>query len=778
MRSCPGHILLVLLLLVVPGMLSAQPTTEPVSWRTQIQPLFNRKCVACHACYDAPCQLNLGSGTGLQRGGSKKKVYDGTRTEAAPPTRLFTDAHDAAAWQLKGFHPVITGNSPAATTNPSATLLANMLALGRKANLTPNARLPDDVRIGIYRDNQCPIAEEFPEYEKKHPREGMPLGVTGLTDTEYATVKQWLSEGAVIQDTLQIASGAEAIEIQRWEKFLNQGGKREQLLARWLYEHLFLAHMYFENVSGSQFFELVRSSTAPDQPLIVIPTAQPNDDPQGRVYYRFRPVQGAIVHKTHLTFALSPGRLARIQSLFFSSRWKVKKLPGYSESERANPFITFSALPARARYQFMLDSAEYFTRTFIRGPVCRGQIATDVIRDHFWMFFQSPDHDVYVNDPAYRRHVDPLLAMPGQNDSLIRLGPEWLKHRTRRNDYKEAREKAYATVWPSGPGRQDIWQGDGHNRNALLTINRHFDSASVRQGWYGELPQTLWWQDYPLFERTYYELVVNFNVFGNVAHQAQTRMYFDLIRHESEINFLRLLPPGSRQSLMDDWYQGSGKLKRLLTYPQIDTQIPAATVYQSADDPKTELLTSLLEQLAHLNARPDPINRCSSEFCARENVPDYIRSADQILSRLTSRPASALPVINFLPEVSFIRVQRDDGQREIYTMMRNRAHSNVAFMLGEDWRYQPEKDTLTIYPGILASYPNFAFNVAAKDIGKFAAALAGVKSSADMDGVIVRWGIRRTHPDFWTYFHDYTRYIEETEPLEAGILDMNRYENL
>ncbi|WP_135001160.1 fatty acid cis/trans isomerase, partial [Pseudomonas syringae] len=41
-----------------------------------------------------------------------------------------------------------------------------------------------------------------------------------------------------------------------------------------------------------------------------------------------------------------------------------------------------------------------------------------------------------------------------------------------------------------------------------------------------------------------------------------------------------------------------------------------------------------------------------------------------------------------------------------------------------------------------------------------------------------RAGIRRTHPLFWSYFHDLNRYVQETEPREAGVLDMNRYENL
>jgi hypothetical protein len=44
--------------------------------------------------------------------------------------------------------------------------------------------------------------------------------------------------------------------------------------------------------------------------------------------------------------------------------------------------------------------------------------------------------------------------------------------------------------------------------------------------------------------------------------------------------------------------------------------------------------------------------------------------------------------------------------------------------------------------------------------------------------IVERWGIRRSHPEFWRYFHDMDRYIKEVAPLEAGVLDMNRYENL
>ncbi|WP_205504903.1 fatty acid cis/trans isomerase, partial [Pseudomonas viridiflava] len=91
--------------------------------------------------------------------------------------------------------------------------------------------------------------------------------------------------------------------------------------------------------------------------------------------------------------------------------------------------------------------------------------------------------------------------------------------------------------------------------NALLTVFRHFDSASVTKGLIGDVPHSMWLFDYPLLERTYYQLAVNFDVYGNVSHQAQTRLYFDLIRNGAEINFLRLMPADLREGLLGDLYQ-------------------------------------------------------------------------------------------------------------------------------------------------------------------------------------------------------------------------------
>ena len=135
-------------------------------------------------------------------------------------------------------------------------------------------------------------------------------------------------------------------------------------------------------------------------------------------------------------------------------------------------------------------------------------------------------------------------------------------------------------------------------------------------------------------------------------------------------------------------------------------------------------------------------------------------------------------MIDQLPEATLLRVELPAGEREVYSLLRNRAHSNVAFMLGEERRYQPALDTLTVYPGVLTSYPNFIFNVKAEQVAEFVAAMEQARDASAFAKLVERWGIRRTHPEFWRYFHDMSAYIQQTEPLEAGVLDMNRYENL
>lgn len=755
-------------LLISGAALGQPPVSSPaISYTRDIQPIFTEKCVACHACNDAACQLNLGSAEGAQRGASKVPVYQGDRSKAQAPTRLFYDAQGEDAWHKMGFYSVLDKQ------DSQAALMARMLELGHNAPLEPNAKLPEDIALGLNRNNMCPLPHEFDAYAGVHPKEGMPLAVTGLTDAEYQTLQGWLAAGAPVEHDAIQPSAAEARQIAEWEALLNRPGSTEALVGRWLYEHLFLAHIHFVGGEQGHFFQWVRSRTPSGAPVDLIATRRPNDPPGTDFYYRLVPVQGVIVHKTHITYPMGPQKLKRVKQLFYSGNWHATSLPGYGPRHRANPFETFEAIPAVARYQFMLDNAEYFVRTFIRGPVCRGQIATDVIRDNFWALFQEPAQDRYVTDAAYRGQATPLLAMPGQIDDVGSVLSLWHAYRDKRNAYEKLRREAYADM-PT-PSWSTFWAG---NDNALLTIFRHFDSASVSKGLIGDVPLTLWLFDYPLLERTYYQLAVNFDVYGNVSHQAQTRLYFDLIRNGAEVNFLRLMPADQRGAILSDWYQNGGKVKMWLDYESIDTSTPSALKLDS-DDPKRDFGLKLVRRTQSLNAAPDPINRCAGAYCSRPQMDARFRDVEQALSRLVSRPAAGLKVINQLPEATMLRIEGQGGERQIYSLLRNRAHSNVAFMLGEAYRYQPGLDTLTLYPGVLSSYPNFMFNIAADDVPEFVEDMEAARDdTAKFERIVQRWGVRRSHPQFWQYFHDLNSYIKQTDPVEAGVLDMNRYENL
>ncbi|MOA52997.1 Fatty acid cis/trans isomerase (CTI) [compost metagenome] len=79
---------------------------------------------------------------------------------------------------------------------------------------------------------------------------------------------------------------------------------------------------------------------------------------------------------------------------------------------------------------------------------------------------------------------------------------------------------------------------------------------------------------------------------------------------------------------------------------------------------------------------------------------------------------------------------------------------------------------------MLTSYPNFLFSLREGEVNAFVASLQQVRSAADFELIVQRWGVRRTHPQFWALLHDLSEHIRATDPVEAGVLDMNRYQNL
>jgi hypothetical protein len=757
----------------LPPMLA--PDAAPVSPRA-VREVLERRCVVCHGCYDAPCQLLLSSHAGIERGASKEVVYNTERLTAAQPTRLFVDAHGVAAWRKRGFFPVI-GDAQAPE---SASVLLLMLSLGHAHPFPPSEPLPAAVGLDINRALSCPKVEEFAVYAQAHPLGGMPYGMAPVSDAELGMLVAWVTQGALAPPAAPPPPPAAVAQVARWEAFLNGNSLKQQITARYLYEHWFVAHFYFEDLPAGPFFRVVRSTTPPGAPIGEIASRRPYDAPGvPRFWYRLQPIDETIVHKTHIVYPLSEAKMRRLSSLFLDAEWQPTRLPSYDRDAASNPFISFDQIPARSRYQFLLDDSQYFVMTFIRGPVCRGQVAVDVIEDQFFVAFLDPDHDLSVTNPSFLEQAKDYLNLPAEHLSRLAPGEFWVQYGYEQRRYLDLRAKYYDAADPQhlGPTLDFIWGGDGRNTNAQLTVFRHFDNATVVRGFVGAIPKTAWVIDFPLFERIYYNLVAGYDVFGNVTHQAATRLYMDHLRMQSENLFLTFLPADRRHAIRASWYVGA---THSLDFDFVDrlhgishgTQIPF-----TSGDVKREFLEMIMARNPAVSGPPDLINRCPAPPCDRPGATAVEQRAERALQPLAGVRG---PWVAELPEDAFLRVQSTagDGEDAVYSLVHNRAHTNVAFMFDEQKRLVPADDTLTVTRGYLGSYPNFIFAVDVSQIEAFAQALAAVQNGSDFEALAGRWGVRRTSPRLWPtidWIHDDFR---RQQPTEFGIFDLDRYANL
>lgn len=738
---------------VVPGPLSSEAKAE--LWG-EVRQLLETRCVVCHGCYDAPCQLKLGSFDGIARGASTRVVYDGSRLLAAEPTRLGIDARDLAGWRKKDFHPVL----PEGATDPKQSPLLRMLELKRLHPLPEGGDSSKLLTLDLNREQTCSSAEKFDDYAAQHPLWGMPYGLPGLPAEAERKLAAWVEAGAPHlappEPKPQIVT-----QIQAWETFLNDDSLQGQLAARYLYEHLFLASLRFEG-DEQQLFRLVRSRTPSGQPLDEIPTRRPFGDPKTRPYYRFVLRDERPLDKTYMPYGLSPARLARYRGWFLDPKYEVKALPGYDSEEASNPFAVFDAIPEQARYRFLLEEAQFTMMGFIKGPVCRGQVALNVIRDRFWVTFLSPDSDWTRAESHFLAGEKDNLALPAKGGSNA-LPTEWLGFSSKHARYMKARWEFFARQTQGGKLVQPdlIWDGDGNNPNAALTVFRHFDSATVVKGLVGGPPKTAWVVSYPILERIHYLLVAGFDVFGSVGHQLSTRLYMDFLRMESEALFLQLLPPSRRPQLIDYWYRGvTGDSKKVVdrTLQGVD-QAPAIR-YQSGE-PEQELYRLLETRLARVRARDYDLERATPGDLAA------LRELDAVWGESVSA----------LPETSFVTVTPPSGEPSHYSLLRDSAHTNVAHLFQEDERRVRAEDELTVVPGFLGAYPNALFSLKQGELPGFVQAVRQLKSAADYAALRQRYGVLRTSPRFWEHSDALQRARERGRGQDGegiGLLDYNR----
>ncbi|MDU0356184.1 fatty acid cis/trans isomerase [Paraglaciecola aquimarina] len=746
---------------------SASPAA--IFYEKDVEPIIASRCVVCHACYDAPCQLKMSSPEGIDRGANKEKVYHGDRILAATPNRLFIDALDTKSWRQRDFYPVLNERTQDAEANTQASVLAKMLTQKQQYPQPKSKLLDERFDVSIDRSQTCPTMEEYPGYVKSQPFAGMPYALPELTQQEHNTLMRWIESGAFMPAPRPIAQNIQNA-VNNLEVFLNADNLKMQLSARYIYEHLFSSHLYFSELTDvdtqPQFFNLVRSKTPMGQDIEVIPSRRPFDPPKvDRVYYRLQPVTSTIVTKAHQPYAIHKALTDKWQKWFVDAEYSVSQLPSYDPVIAANPLTAFTQLPVNARYRFMLERAQNTIMGYIKGPVCRGQVALNVINDRFWVYFIKPEVAASSKVNAFYESQKGNLRLPAEKQSTA-LAVTWLEYAARQGDYMRARHKFMGQTLEDGQHftADDIWDGDGENDNATLTIFRHFDNATVIKGLVGKPPKTAWVIDYALLERIHYLLVAGFDVYGNYGHQLMTRLYMDFLRMEGESNFLAFMPAESRRQERASWYQkASPELTSFVEGDISPFDQPSGLTFKTSAH-KKELFEIFAKRVEKV--QPTKFNVQDSKLSPNSQA---------LIQQLNNIKGFSAAI---LPELSMILVEpQDSGQAEIFTLVRNSAHFNVNSLFNEGDNRDPKNDTVTLVHGLLGSYPDAFWRVKESDLAKLVVKAQQIKTEQDYTAFMDLFAVRRTTEDFWAFSDKLNQLFMQQNPIEGGWLDYNRLEN-
>jgi len=760
----------------VPKPVAVQDTGKEISYLKDVKPILDKRCVTCHSCYNSPCQAKMSSFEGVDRGASKLLVYDALRFRAVDPTRLFIDAKDTKGWRKKEFYSVTQGFDSNTTHNDSIMM---HLLYDKKMNPEVIGRYSPE-----HDDLICPRdKKELGEYLSSKPNHGMPYGLPALEENEYQTLAQWLHRGAYgpskeEQILLKKPSEKAAFEIKKWETFLNKTDTKHRVTARYLYEHLYLGHIYFDE-KNREFFELVRSYTPPGYPIEVIPTVRPLDDPLVKhFYYRISKIHSTIVHKTHMTIKFDDTVLARYKELFIDIKWMSEPtLLDYNSTISANPLVAFNQIPAASRYQFLLDNSHYIIMNFIRGPVCRGQMALNVIHDHFWIMFKDPAFDVTVIHPELLNEQAANLKLPIESvdKTLFKAFSDDAKDAYAA--YYDAKFILIKKDFPNGMPIESIWKGNKATDTPLLTIYRHFDSASVHKGVLGEKPRTMWVINFAQLEKIYYTLVAGYNVFGNLSHQTRIRRYTDFLRLEGELNFMEYMPTSQRVELLKSWYIQDEGVKKL---PSLEALFTPTAIEYSSDVPMEEFISQVVEHhiLKSTNIHFDHINyirkgdeppTMPKEFHTYEDYKVGARSVTQagsgFIKHMTDKQANNI----------YVRVNMPDGTFRVSNVVINRWHDNVNSLFNGDSVLNSNKDTMDILHVQTGSYPNGFAVIDFENLDKFLHLMKYMTGTKEDIQEMKKYFISRSDKRFWEIFDWFQNYVDEEDYINGGLLDLNRY---
>jgi len=752
------------------------PKSSP-RYVADIQPIFNRRCIACHGCLGSPCNVKLDSFRGVERGGFGLNPYS-VHFEPYPRTDMDV-AQTTEQWRRRGFYPILSrGGSSADPLDQS--LLYQMLNAGYQHNRPGFSR---ETLMPLYQkryEHQCPpTSSTLSAYLTANPAAGMPFGLPAISAEDFEKLKNWVANGSpgpTEQDLREAHKINNPVAVGQWEAFFNTSDPRSQLVARYLFDHVFLASIVLEESPGD-LFRLVRSKTPPSRtvkdeggqdqtialPVDIIDTPLPYDNPYvyagvDQFYYRLQKITTPIVQKNHFVWRLKLADIAHLKELFLSRDWgnSADLDPPWGIG---NPFRIFRAIPAEARYRFLLENAELIVSGVTYGPVCLGQTATYAVKDHFWVYFIDPKHDVSVREPE--------LGLETWHAFMDRslLGNA---------EYEAAYASALAKLTPKGYAINALWNGDGNNRNAWLTVLRHETNVSVLQGRQGGIPRTQWLIGYSGFERLYYDTVASFKYWESDSAKLETLAFFNYLRQELEDNFLLLLPKSERESIRSQWTQGLGAVGLFLVPfagsdqpTQVETR-PQHPLLSLVDRIQAHLGREISGPVDELNPWVKPEVSLNGPI---DNYDDWIKA----VSTLTATTRYRFP--RYLPSVVLLKLDHGAESR-VYSLIANRAYKTQFTLVFQNSEALPDEDTMSVYATVIGGFPNLFMELNLEQAPQFLRALRDIKTLEEWTAFRNQYGILRNSERFWPILDWFNDWNFRNRGIEAGYLDLSYYDLL
>jgi hypothetical protein len=211
-------------------------------------------------------------------------------------------------------------------------------------------------------------------------------------------------------------------------------------------------------------------------------------------------------------------------------------------------------------------------------------------------------------------------------------------------------------------------------------------------------------------------------------------------------------------------------------YPSaLPARIPFVT-----DDPRREFVEHVVDRhlLPAVGIAFDPINylRAGEGY---PKLPDKYETEEDFLRAFRSLAQPGTPFVRLVNDhnanLAYLRIRLKNGKDVAGSMVVNRWHDNVAFLIKEDARLDPARDNVDFIKGLIGSYPNYFFDVRQEDLPDFLDLLGHFEQNPKNLARLAKYGVNRADDRLWETYDWFQQRFNADEPVRGGLFDLNRY---